>query len=97
MVTLEECAEFAGLESSELFTGAVLSAKHRSLLASYLFNLKRGHVAVRKMIVSDIRAAKARIARRATSMNVRPYTRCGADPYYRVIHPSFPANEYGDT
>jgi hypothetical protein len=57
MITLEECAEFAALETSELFTGAVLSTRHRSLLASYLLNLWRGSVAVRKMIVADIRAA----------------------------------------
>jgi hypothetical protein len=57
MITLEECAEFAALETSELFTGAVLSARHRSLLSSYLFNLHHGPVAVRKMIVWDIRAA----------------------------------------
>ncbi len=57
MITLKECAEFVVLEKAELFTGAALSTRHRSLLSSYLFNLKRGHVAVRKMIVSDIRAA----------------------------------------
>jgi hypothetical protein len=55
MITLKECAEFAALDTSELFTGAVLSTKHRSLLSSYLFNLQRGPVAVRKMIASDIR------------------------------------------
>jgi hypothetical protein len=57
MITLEECAEFAALETSELFTGAILSARHRSLLSSYLLNLWRGPIAVRKMIVGDIRAA----------------------------------------
>ena len=57
MITLEECTEFAALDTSELFTGSVLSTKHRSLLSSYLLNLKRGPVAVRRMIVSDIHAA----------------------------------------
>jgi hypothetical protein len=57
MITLEECAKFAALETNELFTGAVLSTRHQSLLSSYLLNLKRGPSAVRKMIVSDIRAA----------------------------------------
>jgi hypothetical protein len=57
MITLEECTQFAALDTSELFTGAVLSTKHRSLLSSYLFNLQRGPVAVRKMIVSDVRMA----------------------------------------
>lgn len=57
MNTLEECAKFAGLDSSELFADSALSAKHRSLLSSYLLNLKRGSSAVREMIVSDIRAA----------------------------------------
>lgn len=57
MITLEECAMFAALETNELFTGAVLSSRHQSLLSSYRLNLKRGPSAVRKMIVSDIRAA----------------------------------------
>jgi hypothetical protein len=57
MIILEECAEFAALQTNELFTGAVLSAKHRSLLSSYLLNLKRGPIGVRKMIVADIRMA----------------------------------------
>jgi hypothetical protein len=57
MITLEECAKFAALETNELFTGAVLSTRHRSLLSSYLLNLKRGPSAVRRMIVCDIRAA----------------------------------------
>jgi hypothetical protein len=51
MITLEECAMFAALETNELFTGAVLSPRHQSLLSSYLLNLKRGPSAVRKMIV----------------------------------------------
>jgi hypothetical protein len=57
MIILEECAEFAALQTNELFTRAVLSAKHRSLLSSYLLNLKRGPIGVRKMIVADIRMA----------------------------------------
>ncbi|MGJ0508192.1 MAG: hypothetical protein ACR652_13940 [Methylocystis sp.] len=57
MITLKECAEFAALETHEIFTGAVLSTRHRSLLSSYRFNLLRGPVAVRRMIVGDIRAA----------------------------------------
>lgn len=57
MIPLKECAEFAELDSSELVTGSVLSAKHRSLLSSYLLNLKRGPSAVRGMIVRDIRMA----------------------------------------
>jgi hypothetical protein len=57
MITLEECAQFAALDTSELFTGSVLSTRHQTLLSSYLLNLKRGPVAVRKMIVSNIRIA----------------------------------------
>ncbi len=57
MITLEECAKFAALETNELFMGAVLSTRHQSLLSSYLLNLRRGPSTVRKMIVSDIRAA----------------------------------------
>jgi hypothetical protein len=57
MISLEECAEFAAFETNELFTGALLSGRHRSLLSSYLMNLWRGPIAVRRMIVGDIRAA----------------------------------------
>ncbi len=57
MVTLAQCAEFAGLDSSELFMNSAFSPKHKSLLLSYVFNLKRGPSAVREMIVADIRLA----------------------------------------
>jgi len=57
MITLKECAEFAGLSSDELVTGSVFSSKHRSLLSSYVLNLKRSPSAVRQMIVSDVLAA----------------------------------------
>lgn len=55
MITVSECAAFAGLASNELVLGAVPSAKHRLLLSSYLLNLRRGPGAVRDMIVSDLR------------------------------------------
>ena len=57
MMTFEECAKFAGIDLNELLTDSTFSAKHRSLLSSYLFNLKRGPSAVREMIVIDIRIA----------------------------------------
>jgi hypothetical protein len=56
MITVEQCAEFAGLASHELVLGAIPSAKHRVLLSSYVLNLWRGPKTVREMIVADIRA-----------------------------------------
>ena len=55
MITVEQCAEFAGLASHEVILGATPSAKHRVLLSSYVLNLWRGPKTVRKMIVADIR------------------------------------------
>ena len=55
MITVEQCAEFAGLASNEMLLGATPSAKHRVLLSSYVLNLWRGPKTVRKMIVADIR------------------------------------------
>ena len=57
MVTLAHCAEFTGLDSSELFVNSGFSPKHKSLLLSYVLNLNHGSSAVRDMIVEDIRAA----------------------------------------
>jgi len=57
MVTLAHCAEFTGLDSSELFVSSGFSPKQKSLLLSYVLNLNHGPGAVREMIVADIRAA----------------------------------------
>jgi hypothetical protein len=53
MITLEQCTASAELAPNEIVLGP--SAKHRSLLASYLLNLKRGPEGVRDMMVSDLR------------------------------------------
>ena len=55
MVTVKECAAFAGLASNEMVLGATPSATHRVLLSGYLLNLRRGPKVVRKLIVADIR------------------------------------------
>ena len=55
MVTVGQCAAFAGLASNEMVLGATPFAKHRVLLSSYVLNLWRGPKTVRKMIVADIR------------------------------------------
>ncbi len=55
MITVSECAAFAGLASNELVLGAVPSTRHHSLLSSYLLNIGRGPRAVRDMIVADMR------------------------------------------
>jgi hypothetical protein len=51
MITLEQCTASAGLAPNEIVLGSTPSAKHRSLLASYLLNLKRGPEGVRDMMV----------------------------------------------
>jgi hypothetical protein len=55
MISLEECADFARLAPNEILAGAALSARNRRLLASYKFNLESGALAVRDMIVADLR------------------------------------------
>ena len=55
MNTMQECAECEGLACCELPLCAIPSARHKSLLASYTMNLKRGKKAVCDMIVGDIR------------------------------------------
>lgn len=46
--------ECSGFNFDEILSTAVPSAKHRRLLASYLFNLERGAATVREMIVVDV-------------------------------------------
>jgi hypothetical protein len=55
MISVSECAAEAGLASNELVLGAVPSARHESLLSSYLLNSHRGLDSVRAMIVADLR------------------------------------------
>ncbi len=55
MLTFAQCANIAGLASHEMILGASPSRRHEALLVSYLLNLHRGPVAVREMIVSDLR------------------------------------------
>ena len=55
MISVRECASFAGLTAKEICLGASPSAKHRVLQSRYLLNLWRGSKTVRKLIVADIR------------------------------------------
>jgi hypothetical protein len=55
MISVSECAAIAGLSSNELVLGAAPSAKHRSLLTSYLLNAHKGLDTVRGVIVADLR------------------------------------------
>ena len=54
MVSVKECAAFARLASNQIILGASPSSKHRVLLSSYVLNLSRGPISVRRMIVADI-------------------------------------------
>ena len=53
MITMQECADVAWVTPHELSLCAVPSARHKSLLMSYLLNLKRGEHAVCRMMVDD--------------------------------------------
>ena len=53
MITINQCADFVGVAPDELLLCAVPCARHRSLLKSYLFNLKRGEAAVCHMMLRD--------------------------------------------
>jgi hypothetical protein len=56
MISVSQCADYAGLDSNELLIGIAPSARHHVLLASYLLNLRRGGVVLRNMIRDDLRA-----------------------------------------
>lgn len=58
MISLEQCAAFAGLADYELAASAPSANMSRSLYASYMLHLGRGAAAVRDMIVSDIRLSR---------------------------------------
>ena len=53
MISMIQCADFIGLAPDELLLCAIPSARHKSLLTSYLFNIKRGEKAVCEMILGD--------------------------------------------
>ena len=53
MITMRECADVAGIAPHELALCAVPSARHKSLLTSYLFNIERGEHAVCQMMIDD--------------------------------------------
>jgi hypothetical protein len=53
MISLRQCADLIGLAPNEMDLCAVPAARHKSLLGSYLLNLKRGEKAVCRMIIGD--------------------------------------------
>ena len=53
MITMTQCADFIGIAPHQLLLCAIPSARHKSLLRSYLFNLKRGEKVVCRMILGD--------------------------------------------
>ena len=55
MISVQQCAEYAGLATDELIVGVAACRRHHVILATYLFNLDRGAAAVRDMIVADLR------------------------------------------
>jgi hypothetical protein len=55
MIALQQLPAVAGLAANEMVLGVAPSARHDTLLSSYLFNVERGPGAVRDMIVADLR------------------------------------------
>jgi hypothetical protein len=53
MITIQQCADVAGIASHELTLCAITSARHKTLLMSYLLNLNRGERAMCCMIIGD--------------------------------------------
>jgi hypothetical protein len=53
MISMMQCSDFIGIAPDELLLCAIPSARHKSLLTSYLFNLKRGEKVVCGMILGD--------------------------------------------
>jgi len=53
MITMQQCADVAGVALDELALWAIPSSRHKALLRSYLFNLERGERAVCCMMVGD--------------------------------------------
>lgn len=56
MISLAGCASCAKLPAGELISGATKCRKHDALLLTYILNTDKGPVAVREMILSDLRA-----------------------------------------
>jgi hypothetical protein len=55
MLTLSQLAAATGFSTNEFVMGVSPSARHRTLLDSYLMNLDRGPAAVHDMMVADLR------------------------------------------
>jgi hypothetical protein len=53
MPTMNRSVKFVDLAPDSLFLEAIPTARHKSLLAGYLTNWRRGRENVRKMIVDD--------------------------------------------
>ena len=53
MITMQECAEVAGLAPDDLGLYVLPAARHHSQRASYLLNLRRGETAVCRQMIGD--------------------------------------------
>lgn len=53
MISMQKCADVAGIAPDDLAVCALPSARHKWLLRSYLLNLYRGETAVCRMIIGD--------------------------------------------
>lgn len=55
MISFQQCASYAGLDSDEVILGVTPSERHDLLLSSYLLNSGLSKTQIRKRIVSDLR------------------------------------------
>lgn len=56
VITISQCLDFADLSPNEIILGPPLTDRHYALLSSYRLNLARGAIAVRDMIIADLRS-----------------------------------------
>ncbi len=96
LISVPLCAASADLRSSEVFLGVTPSTKHRSMLTGYLLNLKRGPVAVRDMIIADMRAA-LELGARQRAADLLLVLRLFFSDYPEVRYGGQPAARLGDT
>lgn len=58
MISIKDCATLTGLALDEMALGVTPAKKHRDLHSSYSLNLHRGRLAVRNLIIADMRRSR---------------------------------------
>jgi hypothetical protein len=88
MISVVECASFAGLAPNELILGVSPSRRHDSLLQSYLSISSPSKAVLRELIVSDLRGFLALGAMRQAADRLMVLRRLLSDhPEARIVSP----------